>query len=225
MTVILWTKKWAEETKNFKFFETVESSNNTAKQLKNISEDPLLLIARIQTNPYGRRGRKWYPSDFMATWTWKSKNPPSSVFSPLLGLALYHSFQKVWPSHLWSLKAPNDIYLAHKKTAGLLLETQIQKDYVQVILGLGINVLKAPDHAECINTHHTVNEFLWIRFLSDLWQALSTLKNQNNSKIPLNKLHFLKQALQNHPQYKDLEKVLEDGSLVFKNKTLHWLDL
>ena len=224
MTVILWTKKWAEETQNFKFFESVESSNKTAKQLKNISEDPLLLIACKQTNPYGRRGRTWHPSDFMATWTWKTKSLPS-VFSPLLGLALYHCFQKVWPSYLWSLKAPNDIYLAHKKTAGLLLETQIYKDYVQVIFGLGINVLKAPSHAECISNHHTVNEFLWIRFLNHFWQALSKLKNQNISKIPLKETHSLKQALQNHPSYKELEKVLEDGSLVFKNKTLHWSDL
>lgn len=224
MTVILWTKKWAEETQSFKFFETVESSNKTAKKLKNISKNPLLLIARKQTNPYGRKGRKWHPSDFMATWTWADR-PLPSVFSPLLGLALYHSFQEVWPSHLWSLKAPNDIYLAHKKTAGLLLETQIYKDYVQVILGLGINVLKTPHHAECINNHHIVNEFLWIRFLNYFWQIVSTLKNKNISKIPLNELHSLKQALKNHPQYKDLETVLEDGSLVFKNKTLHWSDL
>ena len=225
MTVILWTKKWAEETKNFKFFETIESSNKKAKKLKNISKDLLLLIAREQTNPYGRRGRKWQASDFMATWTWKSNTLPFSVFSPLLGLALYHSFQEVWPSHLWSLKAPNDIYLAHKKTAGLLLETQVHKNDVQVILGLGINVLKAPSHTECINNHHTVNECLWIHFLNYFWQSLSTLKNKNISKIPLNALLSLKQALRNHPQYKDLEKVLEDGSLVFKTKTLHWSDL
>ena len=220
-----WTKKWAEETQKTKFFETIESSNAAAKELKEISDTPLFLIAQEQTNPYGRRGRRWNPSDFMATWTWWENKVLPSVFAPLLGLSLYNAFQQVWPSDLWSLKAPNDIYLKNKKTAGLLLETQINKDDVQVILGLGINVLKAPLDAECIQNHHAVNELLWRKFLDYFWQSLMNLKNRDIFKISLDESLSLKQALKNHSKYKNLEKVLEDGSLVFKDKTLHWTDL
>ena len=222
MSVILWTKKWSQKTK---FFETIESSNKAAKELTNIPETPLLLIAQKQTNPYGRRGRKWQPSDFMATWTWKHTHTPPSVFSPLLGLALYKAFQQTWPSDLWSLKAPNDIYLSNKKSAGLLLETQINKDHIQVILGLGINVLKAPFNAEFINNHYVVTELLWRKFLDFFWKALMDLKNKNISRMTLDESHSLKKALRNHLQYKNLEQVLEDGSLVFKDKILHWSDL
>ncbi|MDE0151306.1 MAG: hypothetical protein OXK80_02260 [Bdellovibrionales bacterium] len=253
MTAILWTKKWAEETKKeFKFFKTLKSSNTTAKELKSTSEIPLLLIAQEQTHPYGRKKRKWIPSDFMATWIWQSSYTPTAVFSPLLGLALYNSFQQIWPSDLWSLKAPNDIYLADKKIAGLLLETQIplnpregvnpvtsaynvipnwtpssagMTDNVRIIFGLGINVFKSPPYAECINNHYIVNELLWRKFLDFFWQSLASVKNKNISKMSSDELKHLKQALQNHSQYKDLIQVLEDGSLVFKNKTIHWLDL
>ena len=226
MTLILWTKKWAEETqKSFKFFKTLESSNTTAKALKDISHTPLLLIAQEQTNPYGRKGKKWNPSDFMATWTWQNSQPLSPVFSPLLGLHLYNSLQKIWPSDLWSLKAPNDIYLANKKTAGLLLETQIKKDYVQIILGLGVNVLKALKNFECIQNHHTVTESFWKKFLDYFWISFNDLINRKVSKISSDESKLLKQALQKNLQYKDLVQVTEDGSLVFQDRTLHWLDL
>ena len=244
MTAILWTKKWAEETqKTFKFFKILKSSNSTAKELKNISDIPLLLIAQKQTSPYGRKGRKWDPSDFMATWTWQSSHTLPTIFSPLLGLTLYNAFQQIWPSDLWSLKAPNDIYLADKKIAGLLLETQISNENcssnhvmpakagiqqsrdVQIIFGLGINVSKAPSYAECIQNHFLITELLWRKLLDHFWNSLNNLINRNISKISLDESQALKQALQKNLKYKDLVQVLEDGSLVFQNKTLHWLDL
>jgi len=283
LAVISWTIKWAEDTqKNFQFFNTVQSSNITAKSLKTIPHTPLLFIAYEQTNPYGRKKRRWSPSDFMATWTWKNSDTLSPVFSPLLGLALYHAFQQVWPSDLWSLKAPNDIYLADKKTAGLLLETQAQmvprlsgddirregnnrrkdddryksdnrltdsdkrkikntlkdhdkcdgsnrwKDHIrniQVIFGLGINVLKAPSHAECIKNHHDVTEITWRKFLDHFWKLLTALIHRNASEISREESQTLKQALQKHPQHKDLIQVEANGSLTFKNKTIHWSNL
>ncbi len=260
MTLTLWTKKWAENTqKKFKFFETVKSSNTKAKNLQNIPEIPLLIIAQKQTHPYGRKNRAWIPSDFMATWTWKNFTTISPVFSPLVGLALYNSFQHIWPSDLWSLKAPNDIYLSNKKTAGLLIETQVNMDPrfrggdvvtlaqrfsvgtfnhiapaktgiqqyrdVQVIFGLGINVLKAPPNTECIKNHHLVNESLWKNFLDCFWNSLNNLINRNVSEISLDELKSLKLALQKHPEYKELIQVLKDGSLIFKDKTIHWSHL
>jgi len=237
LTVILWTKKWAEETqKQIKFFKTIKRHNTTAKELKTLSTLPTHLISEEQTNPYGRKKRRWSPSDFMATWTWQSAHVPSPVFSPLLGLTLYNTFQKIWPSDLWSLKAPNDIYLANKKTAGILLETEISSAIsakvgiqkyrnVQIIFGLGINVLKAPPSAECIKNHHDVTELLWRKFLDHFWESLTDLINTNVSEIPSNDSKTLKKALQNHLQYKDLIQVCENGSLIFKDKTIHWSDL
>lgn len=247
MIVILWTKKWAEENqKKIKFFKTLKSSNATAKELKILSTLPTLLIAEEQTNPYGREGRKWIPSDFMATWTWQSVNTLSPVFSPLSGLNLYNTFQKVWPSDLWSLKAPNDIYLADKKIAGILLETKtpslsnfqlapqcfapakpgIRKHKnVQIIFGLGINVLTAPPNTECIKNHFSITESSWRNFLDDFWQSLINLINKNVSELSLDESQALTKTLQRHPQYKNLLQVRENGSLVFKDKTTHWSDL
>ena len=208
----------------FQFFNMIESSNAIAKTLKVVPKTPLLLLAQEQTQPYGRKKRKWIASDFMATWTWESTDILPPVFSPLLGLCLYNSFKYVWPSDLWSLKAPNDIYLAEKKIAGLLLETQIFKR-VQVILGLGMNVFKSPPHKECISNHFVVDEILWHKFLDFFWQSLIDLKNKKGSKISAKESQALMEGLTNHSQYKDLTQVLEDGSLVFKNKKIHWTDL
>ena len=222
----LWTKKWAEDSgKPFDFFDTIKSSNAAAKNLKRTAEAPLLIMAQKQTHPYGRKNRMWTPSSFMATWTWGSSETLSPVFSPLMGLVLYKTFQNIWPSDLWALKAPNDIYLTGKKTSGLLLETQMIGEYTQIILGLGINVFKAPAGAECIQNHHFVNEPVWKNFLDCFWKFFLELKNKNACKISLEESRALKQALKMHPQYRELNQVLEDGSLVFKNQTLHWLDL
>ncbi len=223
MNPVLWTKKWAEDSKKkIKFFKTVKSSNTAAKSLKNRA--PLLVLAQEQTRPCGRKNRVWIPSDFMATWTWQTSTALSPVFSPLTGLHLYRAFQKIWPSNLWALKAPNDIYLSGKKTAGLLLET-LYEESTQVILGLGINVLKAPAPAECIQNHFFVSEFLWRNFLDEFWKSLTALRNKNASKISLDESHSLKWALKTHLKYKDLNQVLKDGSLVFEDQTLHWSDL
>ena len=171
MKPILWTKSWAElNKKEFQFFKSISSSNDQANKIKTHTEKPFLILAEQQISPRGQRKKKWIPSDFMASWFWIKSNKNLSSFKA--GLALYEIFLKVWPSHLWSLKSPNDIYLDEKKVSGILLETVSCSSKYKIILGLGINVLEKPSlpKSTSIQDHFTVNENLWSTFLTLLYR-------------------------------------------------------
>ena len=105
--------------------------------------DPILLVAERQTAGRGRLGRTWH-SDGADV-----ESAPALTFS--LGLALS-------PQN-WSglslavglcvannlhpdlrLKWPNDIWLADRKLAGILIETALFDDQRYAVIGIGINI-------------------------------------------------------------------------------------
>ena len=73
-----------------------------------------------------------------------SPHSPQPIMAPLIGLALLKSCQFVWPNLKLSLKAPNDLFLMHKKVAGLLTESIQQGDKHRLIIGLGMNINDHP---------------------------------------------------------------------------------
>jgi len=92
--------------------------------------------------------------------------------APLAGLALYGAAVHAFPSLDFSLKPPNDLYLQNKKLAGLLVETVAKGSQYSLIIGLGLNVLSAPQLD--IATHlcgplglnSALDEVVWFDFLT-----------------------------------------------------------
>ena len=60
-------------------------------------------------------------------------------------LTLLSLLKKKFPKKQFKIKWPNDIYLEEKKLAGILIETNIQKNKIRnLIIGLGINFVSSP---------------------------------------------------------------------------------
>ncbi len=126
---------------NVLFYDTIDSTNNKAKELaRRGSVDGSLVIAKAQTAGKGRLGRRFYSDDegglyFSIMLRPKVDAVHLSSITLVVALAVskaINSFCNIKTSIKW----PNDIYLNSKKIAGIL--TEAGPDYV--VVGIGVNV-------------------------------------------------------------------------------------
>ena len=129
------------------FFFSTKSVNDLARQaaFKGASSPRLFLTAE-QTAGRGRHQNIWQDSDFMMTWLWEGARKAYDIsgLDEKFAGDLFDAVQKIWPSSLWKMKRPNDLYLKDKKTAGILLEVLDQNPNRALILGIGFNVFSHP---------------------------------------------------------------------------------
>ncbi|SDZ03629.1 BirA family transcriptional regulator, biotin operon repressor / biotin-[acetyl-CoA-carboxylase] ligase [Jannaschia faecimaris] len=109
---------------------------------------PTWILARRQSAAKGRRGRAWSmpEGNFAASLVWRPAGDPASL--PLrsftASLALYDALRALGVEGL-SLKWPNDVLLDDRKLAGILLEAPVPG---LLVLGIGLNLIAAPDVAQ-----------------------------------------------------------------------------
>ncbi len=103
------------------------------------------LVALEQTAGKGRQGRDWisangnfYGSVLVHL---RDDDPPAQTLSLAAGLALIEALDAAVPGQALMLKWPNDLLLAGKKLAGILLERSNDR----VVVGFGVNLATAPD--------------------------------------------------------------------------------
>ncbi len=99
------------------------------------------VVARLQTNGYGRLKRSFESQDgglYFSTQI-KSRLPLTdfTAFSLVSGLSILRVINNKFPQLDISLKYPNDIYINNKKFGGILIEN-IKNNYY--ILGIGLNI-------------------------------------------------------------------------------------
>jgi BirA family biotin operon repressor/biotin-[acetyl-CoA-carboxylase] ligase len=129
------------------YFQEIDSTNKFAKSLE---ENNVLILTDHQTHGQGRMGRVW-ESDKEANLTFTIKRKFDLEFSEiqyinfLTGCVLYEALSKFIAGltgrildHELELKWPNDLLLASKKIAGILIENSPNKK--SFIIGTGINV-------------------------------------------------------------------------------------
>lgn len=133
--------------------ESSPSTNALAKKeafSPSLKETPLkLYLTDLQTQGRGRGSNTWQcpqpGQQILMTWSFNLNEVPWPTLSPRLGLALWTAARATWSPLLWSLKAPNDLYLGSKKVAGLLIENVIQtEEEVRVLIGIGMNIFRSP---------------------------------------------------------------------------------
>ncbi|MEN3203726.1 MAG: biotin--[acetyl-CoA-carboxylase] ligase [Atribacterota bacterium] len=125
--------------------EEVDSTNTRLKTLaEGGAPEGTLFVAESQTRGRGRRGRSWFslPGKSL-TFSLLLRPCLSPEVCPslalLAGIALSKALEDLGFSP--KLKWPNDLLLAGKKVAGILLETATDLDEVPwVVLGVGVNV-------------------------------------------------------------------------------------
>ena len=107
------------------------------------------LLAETQTAGRGRRGRQWHSpfgSQFIMSMYWRLDDGHSAAMglSLAIGVAVIQALESVGYRDL-SLKWPNDIYMARRKLAGILVEMSAAVGGIcHLVIGVGVN-LNLPD--------------------------------------------------------------------------------
>ena len=174
-TIVLWTKNWLiKKNIPFYFLNQAGSSNDLAKEQAFQNSTPFaIFLVNHQSHGRGRGNAKWEDSDLMISFFWEGHLKKISVSScrDFVG-DLKMALETVWPELPLQIKAPNDLYIGTKKTAGILLELLNQGSQTALIVGLGLNVLSYPKHlpAACLMEHtNNININTWPFFLEKLF--------------------------------------------------------
>lgn len=125
-------------------FETINSTNDYAKQIANIEEEGTVIVSEEQTNGRGRLGRIWHSNLHEGIWMSIILKPDLVPFkAPFITLIAGASIAKAL-NNLGvdtKIKWPNDIIVNGKKICGILTELSAEIERVNyVVLGIGINV-------------------------------------------------------------------------------------
>jgi len=128
------------ENIDFYLLDTVDSTNTFAKQ-RLLNKEFLVVISEQQTSGRGRQGKEWYSPDagnIYMTIKFKDKNP--APLSLIIGLLISEAMDSASGQKINAgLKWPNDLLINKKKICGILIESEINADEVEFIVGIGIN--------------------------------------------------------------------------------------
>lgn len=129
--------------------DSVDSTNAEAARLAPDLDLPTWILAREQTAPRGRRGRRWEmpPGNFAATLAMRPGGVPAwaALRSFLAANALYETLAMSVPREELALKWPNDVLLRSRKVAGILLESAGTGGSVDwLAIGFGVNLTETP---------------------------------------------------------------------------------
>jgi BirA family biotin operon repressor/biotin-[acetyl-CoA-carboxylase] ligase len=126
-------------------YEEVSSTLDVAHELAaKGAEAGTLIVARTQTAGRGRMGRTWRSEPGAGLWLTLIERPanPSAVevLSLRVGLALAPALDPFADAPV-QLKWPNDLYVAQRKLAGILIEARWREGHPEwVAIGVGINL-------------------------------------------------------------------------------------
>jgi BirA family biotin operon repressor/biotin-[acetyl-CoA-carboxylase] ligase len=119
-----------------------ESTMHEARRLAAERERPLpaVVIADRQTSGRGRRGAGWWQADGSLAASLVIDGPPRPTWSLACGVALAEAIRGLEPDVDALLKWPNDLEVAGRKLAGIIVEADASG---RGIFGIGINTAGA----------------------------------------------------------------------------------
>ncbi len=136
--------------KHLQWVPQVDSTNNLAKlyiQGTEARQMPALFVADRQTTGRGRSGNTWWSPEGCLMFTLvidASELPGDPARYPqlalVIGLALAETADHFLGEQSGQLKWPNDVYVANRKLAGILIESmQSAQQPIVLAIGVGIN--------------------------------------------------------------------------------------
>lgn len=175
--------------KEIKWFDKVKSTQRCLKEVLKREKKPAqsyLFVSDVQTDGYGRFGRKWFSPEggLWFTISFKKKFKPEETFllTPLCALAVSEIIDRYIKENRnkklkTGIKYPNDIIINSKKVGGCLVETYFKGCRVEwILIGVGINVNnKLPKEIKDISISLKDvfgKEISIIRLLSDILNKL-----------------------------------------------------
>ncbi len=138
-------------------FDEIDSTNAEARRRAEAGErGPLWITAARQTAGRGRRGRSWETErgNLAATYLFTTTKPAGEAaqVSFVAALAVHELATAIFPSdpaeqRNVTLKWPNDLLLNGRKASGILVESGTTKGQLWVAVGIGVNLVVAPEAA------------------------------------------------------------------------------
>jgi len=139
--------------------DATDSTNEEAKRLARAgAPDKTVVWARSQTGGKGRAGRAWVspPGNLYVSLILRPEVPAmqAAELGFVAALALVQALDELAPGLDLAFKWPNDVLLAGRKLAGILIETEsqaalgIDRGPDWLVLGIGVNVASAPAGTE-----------------------------------------------------------------------------
>jgi BirA family biotin operon repressor/biotin-[acetyl-CoA-carboxylase] ligase len=133
------------------FFESLDSTNNRAKEVAQGSDDEVCLVAcSVQHGGRGRLGRTFESANDKGVWCsfiFKPHIEPENALlitiaaATAVAITLEDAYE-IKPGIKW----PNDIIVNGKKVCGILSEMNCETNSINyIILGIGINISQGPD--------------------------------------------------------------------------------
>lgn len=130
--------------KNIIHFDTIDSTNDYAKQIATKEKEGTVVISEEQTKGKGRLGRNWYSK--LGEGIWMSiilkpnMIPYKAPFITLIaGASIAKSLNELGINT--TIKWPNDVIINGKKICGILTELSAEIERINhIVLGIGINV-------------------------------------------------------------------------------------
>ena len=132
-------------------FDRVASTNDEARRLAETGAGEFLVVTgEIQTAGRGRQGRAWVSphGNLYVSFLLRPAVKPAQAgeFGFGVAVAVAESAEQLAPGHDAKCKWPNDILVAGKKIAGILLESRGTPETLDwLIAGVGLNVAEAPE--------------------------------------------------------------------------------
>lgn len=133
------------------YHRVIDSTNEEARRLAAAgSPEGTLVIAESQTAGRGRRGRRWVaPAGrcLLFSLLLRPALPPKRLFALTMaaGLAVRGAIMDQL-GLVPALKWPNDVYIAGRKAAGILVESAFAGQELEfVVVGIGVNVNVRPE--------------------------------------------------------------------------------
>lgn len=135
---------------------TVDSTNTEARRQAEAGAEPgLIVTAETQTGGRGRRGRRWESpaGNLYCSILLRPEMPPAeaALAGFAVSLAVAETVEASLPSGVnVRCKWPNDVLVADRKIAGILIESSASGDAALdwLIAGIGINVACHPEIAD-----------------------------------------------------------------------------
>ena len=125
---------------------TVTDSTNNALMRETARANGDAILAEYQSAGRGRRGRAWqspFAGQIILSMDWHYPDPQAATaLSVALGIAAARALRAA--AYPVQLKWPNDLYLHRRKLGGILVETSHHAHSVDIIAGIGINLLPLP---------------------------------------------------------------------------------
>jgi BirA family biotin operon repressor/biotin-[acetyl-CoA-carboxylase] ligase len=123
-----------------------ESTMDEARRVAADREHPLpaLVVADRQTSGRGRRGAGWWQADGSLAASVVIDGPPRPTWSLACGVALGEALRGLEPTLDVRIKWPNDLEVAGRKLAGIIVEADASG---RGIFGIGVNTAGAAAQA------------------------------------------------------------------------------